>query len=74
MPPYDEQTERDHLIAEASKLYPNASVSIHYDDGDEAIHLEIDGTRFTFHSGSDEDDFYVFCSGDDRIVIPALDD
>ena len=69
---YDERAERDHLISEALEVYPNASISIDYDDEDEAIHLTIDGMRFTFNVGSD-DDAYVFQSGDHRIVIPALD-
>lgn len=73
MPPYDEQAERDHLISEASKLYPIASITVDYDDEDEMIHLTIDGMRYTFHVGSD-DDAYVFCSDDRRIVIPALAD
>lgn len=69
---YNEQIEHNHLISEASKLFPNATITIDYDDEDEAIHLDIDGTRYTFHVESD-DDAYVFSSGDDRIVIPALD-
>jgi hypothetical protein len=73
MKPYDEQAERNHLIAEASKLFPNASVKIEYDDELEAIHLDIDGARYTFYVGSDND-AYVFCSDTNRIVMPALDD
>jgi len=70
---YDEQTERGHLIAEASKLFPNASISIHFDDEDEAIYLTIDDVRYTFNLGSDDDEAYVFCSGADRIALPAFD-
>ena len=73
MTAYDEQAERNHLIAEASKLFPNTTITIDYDDDDEAIHLDIDGTRYTFGTGSD-DDVYVFRSGNDRIVIAELGD
>jgi len=72
MPAYDEKAERNYLIKEASKLYPNASITVDYDDEDEAIHLDIDGTRYTFQVGSD-DDAYVFQSSGARIMLPALD-
>jgi len=70
---YDEHAERNHLMAEASKLFPHASIALIYDDEEEAIHLEIDGNYFTFQVGSDDDETYTFWSGDARIVIPALD-
>jgi hypothetical protein len=69
---YDEQAERNHLIAEASKLFPNATITVEYDDEDEAIHLDIDDNRYTFHAGSDNEEF-AFCSVDYCIMIPALD-
>ena len=69
---YDDQAERDHLINEASKLFPNSTISLEYGDQYEEIHLYIDGARYTFNVGSD-DDVFVFYAGNNRIVIPALD-
>jgi hypothetical protein len=67
MPPAD----YDHLLSHAQCLFPGQVIGITYDD-DETIHIDVNGHRFTFEIGSD-DDAYVFTDGRDRFVIPLME-
>ena len=59
-----------HLLQHAWDLFPDATIEIAYDD--EIIHLDVDGHRFTFEIGSD-DDYYVFSDGRSSFVIPLME-
>lgn len=59
-----------HLLQHALDLFPGAKIEITYDD--EIIHIDVDGHRFTFEIGSD-DDYYVFGDGDTSFVIPLME-
>ena len=51
----------NHLMQHAQKQFPDARIDITYTD-DEVIHIDVDGHRFTFEIGSD-DDAYIFSDG-----------
>lgn len=59
-----------HLIRHAWVLFPEATIEITYHD--ESIHLDVNGHRFTFEIGSD-DDSYVFSDGATSFEIPLMD-
>lgn len=63
--------DRDHLLHHARLLFPGSAVAVTYDD--EIIHLDIDGVRFTFEIGSD-DDAYDFHGPGRSFVIPLMDE
>lgn len=48
----------DHLMQQAMRLFPGAHIDINYTE-DEIIHVDVNGHRFTFEIGSD-DDAYIF--------------
>jgi len=58
----------DHLLSHARNLFPAHEIQMTYGD-DETIHIDLNGRRFTFEIGSD-DDAYVFTDGQDWFVIP----
>jgi hypothetical protein len=60
----------DHLLYHASVCFPGAQIDIIYTD-DEIIHIDVDGHRYTFEIGSDDDE-YVFCDGLTCFVIPLF--
>lgn len=64
--------DHDHLVHHARLLFPGSVVAVTYTE-DEIIHLDIDGTRFTFEIGSDDDE-YVFHGAGRSFVIPLMDD
>ncbi|RZI59133.1 MAG: hypothetical protein EOP94_02895 [Zymomonas sp.] len=57
----EQPADYDHLLQHAQRLFPGAQVDITYTE-DEIIHIDVDGHRYTFEIGSDDDE-YVF---DDR--------
>lgn len=59
-----------HLLQHAWDLFPGAIIEITYED--ETIHLDVDGYRFTFEIGSD-DDYYIFTDGQTSFVIPLME-
>lgn len=60
----------DHLLQHAQRLFPGARIDITYTD-DEIIHIDVDGHRYTFEIGSDDDE-YVFDNGSTCFTIPLF--
>lgn len=69
--PDDEPLDRAHLISHAHALFPCAKIELIYDPN-EIIHIEVDGRRYTFEIGSDDDE-YVFTHGFSTFTIPIMD-
>ena len=66
-----EPLDRSHLFSHAQALFPGAVIEvIHMPD--EIIHIEVDGHRYTFEIGSDDDE-YVFTDGHTTFTIPLLE-
>ena len=59
--PNDEPLDRPHLIDHARALLPGATIDVIYTPN-EIIHIEVDGHRYTFEIGSDDDE-YLFTDG-----------
>lgn len=59
-----------HLMRHTQMLFPDAKIDITY-TVDEIIHIDLDGHRFTFHIGSD-DDSYLFSDGCTVFEIPLI--
>jgi len=59
-----------HLLQHAGDLFPSATIEITYVD--EIIHIGVDGHRFTFEIGAD-DDSYIFSDGATLFKIPLMD-
>lgn len=60
----------DHLMANAARLFPGSKIELSYEY--ETIYLDVDGHRFTFEIGSD-DDAYVFDDGKTSFEIPLME-
>lgn len=60
-----------HLMQHTMRLFPGAQIDISYTD-DEIIHTDVDGHRFTFEIGSD-DDAYIFDDGVSAFEIPIME-
>jgi hypothetical protein len=60
-----------HLLAHAKAIFPGSTISITHTD-DEVIHIDVDGVRYTFEIGSDDEE-YVFTKGNDTFRIPLMD-
>lgn len=60
-----------HLLQHVWDLFPSADIDVTYGD-DETIHIAVNGRRFTFEIGSD-DDHYMFSDGETSFVIPLMD-
>tara|TARA_R100000406_G_scaffold95183_2_gene88779 strand:- start:208 stop:426 length:219 start_codon:yes stop_codon:yes gene_type:complete len=67
----NEPLDRLHLLSYAQALFPGAVLDVIHTP-DETIHLDVDGHRFTFEIGSD-DDAYVFTDGNAAITIPLME-
>lgn len=67
----DEPLDRLHLLSHAQALFPGAVIDVIHTP-DEIIHLDVDGHRFTFEIGSD-DNAYVFTDGNAAITIPLME-
>lgn len=59
-----------HLLQHAWDLFPGSDVEITYTE-DEVIHIDVDGHRYTFEIGSD-DDAYIFSDGASSFTIPRF--
>lgn len=46
-----------YLTAEASKLFPGATIAVRFDDDNEATFITIDGVDYGCFAGSDDDAF-----------------
>jgi len=66
----EKPSDYDHLMQHAQQQFPGARIDITYTD-DEVIHIEVDGLRFTFEIGSD-DDAYIFSDGASVFEIPLF--
>ena len=66
-----EPLDRSHLISHAQALFPGAMIDVIH-TADEIIHIDVDGHRYSFEIGSD-DDAYVFTDGNDAFAIPLME-
>ena len=66
-----EPLDREHLLLHARSLFPHTTVNLTYAH-DEIIHIDVDGHRYTFEIGSDDDE-YVFNDGKSTFKIPLMD-
>jgi hypothetical protein len=62
--------DHDHLLDHASRRFPGAHIEITYTD-DEIIHIDVDGHRYTFEIGSDDDE-YQFSDDMTTFTIPLF--
>jgi len=69
--PDDEPLDQLHLLSHAQALFPGAVIEVIHTP-DEIIHIEVDGHRFTFEIGSDDDE-YVFTDGHTTFTIPLME-
>ena len=63
--------DRAHLLSYATELFPGAAIEVTYAP-DETIHLDVDGHRYTFEIGSDDDE-YLFTDGKVTFSIPLME-
>ena len=68
----EEPLDRQHLINHAEVMFPGATIDVIYTP-DEIIHIDVDGHRYTFEIGSD-DDAYIFNDGVTSFTIPIFSD
>ena len=61
----------EHLLEQARLKFPGRGILVTH-AADEIIHVDVDGHRFTFEIGSD-DDAYVFTDGKTAFTIPLLE-
>lgn len=59
-----------HLLQHARDMFPGLGIDIAYTE-DEIIHIDVDGHRYTFEIGSD-DDAYTFTDGSVSFTIPLF--
>lgn len=59
-----------HLLQRARAHFPGTTIDILHVD--EIIHLDVDGHRFKFEIGSD-DDYYAFSDGKTSFGIPLME-
>jgi hypothetical protein len=69
--PTEYYADHDHLLAYAKAIFPGSMISVTHTD-DEVIHIDVDGVRYTFEIGSDDEE-YVFTNEDDTFRIPLMD-
>jgi hypothetical protein len=69
--PDDEPLDCKHLLTHAQSGFPRATIELIY-AADEIIYIDVDGHRFTFEIGSD-DDKYLFTDGTNSFAIPLMD-
>lgn len=65
-----EYADTQHLIHHAEALFPGSVIAITYED--EVIHIDVDGHRYSFEIGSD-DDHYVFSDSKTSFIIPLME-
>lgn len=66
-----EPLDRPHLLFHARALFPGAIIDVTHAP-DEIIYLDVDGHRYTFEIGSD-DDAYIFTDGNASFSIPLME-
>jgi len=66
-----EPRDRDYLVIKAQALFPGSSIDVTHEP-EEIIHIDVNGHRFTFEIGSDDDE-YVFTDGKTTFTIPLMD-
>lgn len=69
--PESEAVDYSHLLSHAQGLFPGAEIEVIYMP-DENIHIEVDGHRYTFTIGSDDDEYY-FTDGQSAFSIPLME-
>lgn len=69
--PDNEPLDRFHLLSHAQALFPGTMIAVIYTPN-EIIHIEVDGHRYTFEIGSD-DDAFEFSDGNAGFTIPLMD-
>jgi hypothetical protein len=69
--PDNEPFDREHLLSHAKLIFPHATIELIYAP-DEIMHIDVDGHRYTFEIGSDDDE-YVFTDEITSIAIPLMD-
>ena len=67
----DEPLDRLHLLSYAHALFPGAVIDVIH-TSDEIIHIDVNGHRYTFEIGSDDDE-YVFADGKASFSIPLME-
>lgn len=67
----DEPLDRSHLQSHAHALFPGAVIDVIHTPN-EIIHIDVDGHRYTFEIGSD-DDKYLFTDGKHAFTIPLME-
>lgn len=67
----EEPLDRIHLLTHTQALFPGATIDVTYDP-DEIIYIDVDGHRYTFEIGSDDDE-YLFADGSTIFTIPIMD-
>jgi hypothetical protein len=67
----DEPLDRSHLLSHAQALFPGAVIEVIHTPN-EIIHIDVDGHRYTFEIGSDDDE-YVFTDGKTTFTIPLME-
>lgn len=60
----------DHLVRHARQRFPGSIIDVVHTP-DEIIHIDVDGHRYTFEIGSD-DDTYIFSDGSTSFAIPLF--
>jgi hypothetical protein len=66
-----EPLDRLHLLSHAQAIFPGTVIDVIHTP-DEIIHIDVDGHRYTFEIGSD-DDAYVFTDGNAAFTIPLME-
>lgn len=66
-----EPLDRLHLLSNAQALFPGAVIEVTH-MSDEIIHIDVDGHRYTFEIGSDDDE-YLFTDGKASFSIPLME-
>ena len=67
----NEPLDRLHLLSHVQALFPGAVIEVVHTP-DEIIHVDVDGHRYTFEIGSDDDE-YVFTDGKVTFTIPLME-
>ena len=67
---HQKPADYDHLMRYARTRFPGASITITHTE-DERVHIDVDGDRYTFDIGSDDDE-YAFVGRFSSFAIPLL--
>jgi hypothetical protein len=66
----NQPADYNHLMQHTMRLFPSAHIDISHTE-DEIIHIDVNGHRYTFEIGSD-DDAYIFDDGVTSFTIPIF--